>query len=118
MKFKIRDYELEIIEVDETNNEFYDSDKNQLKLYGNFKEDKQTINLFTNLSFERKRETLMHELAHAYMNIYYPTFFLKNSKIDDEFVCYFLATWSEEIIEITDRYFKEKKNGEDRAKQE
>ncbi len=58
----------------------------------------QVIYLDKNLTPDRMRQTLIHELAHAYMNEYYPT-----SWFDEEVLCNFVAIYAEDIIKVADK---------------
>lgn len=46
-----------------------DADDHSHRLYGNYDEPTQTITLDSELSFERKRETFLHENLHAIFSI-------------------------------------------------
>ena len=103
MKVKIKDYIYEIIEVDDTDTDFYkDGD---LMLYGQTTYLTQTIKIYKNLPIERKRETLIHELTHAFHDAYLTSFHLKD-KFDEEDVCCFMSSYGEDIIKIVKDYFK------------
>ena len=104
MKVKIKDYEYEIIEVDNTDGAFYkDGD---LKLYGQILYEGQIIKIYKDLSPIRKRQALIHELTHAFLDVYLQGQSLTN-KYNEEDVCCFIATYSEDILCIVNEYFKE-----------
>lgn len=60
--------------------------------------DKQTIYLFSMLKGRMLRKVLIHELTHAFMFSY--NFYLTIE--EEEFVCSFLDTYGDEIINDTD----------------
>lgn len=60
--------------------------------------DKQTIYLFSMLKGRMLRKVLIHELTHAFMFSY--DFYLTID--EEEFVCSFLDTYGDEIINDTD----------------
>lgn len=64
MKVKIKDYEYTIVEVDDNDANFIKD--NELVLYGQTLYTKQLIKIYKDLSPKRKRETLIHELTHAF----------------------------------------------------
>lgn len=107
-KIKIKNYTYTIEEVDNKNQEFVNKDGN-LKLYGQTIYTEQKIKIYKYLTKERKRETLIHELTHAFWDVYMASYHLKN-KFDEEDICCFIASYGEEIIKITDDYFKEEKS--------
>lgn len=102
MKVKIKDYEYEIIEVDETDGDFYKN--GVLKLYGQAKYDKQIIKIYKDLSPIRKRQTLIHELTHVFLDVYLAGQSLTN-KYNEEDLCCFMGTYSEDILRIVNEYF-------------
>ena len=81
MFIKIKNYQYEIIEVDNTDKDFYVD--NDLKLYGQTNYENQVIKLYKNLSYARKRETLIHELTHAFFDVYLGSYHIKD-KFDEE----------------------------------
>lgn len=107
MKTKIGNYEYEISEVDIEEKNFKNED-GSLRLYGETDYEEQTIKLYKDLTYERKRATLIHELTHAFHDVYLASFHIKD-KFDEEDICCFMASYSEEIIRITDLYFKVRK---------
>lgn len=102
MKVKIKDYEYTIEEVDETNKDFIRD--GGLVLYGQTVYERQLIQLYKNLTPIRKRQTLIHELVHAFHDVYLASQHVKD-KYDEEDICYFMATYSEDILKIVDAYF-------------
>lgn len=103
MKVKIKNYEYTIIEVDDTDEDFMKDGK--LQLYGQTIFSKQTIKIYKNLSPMRKRETLIHELTHAFFDVYLASYHIKDT-FDEEDICCFMGTYSEDILKIVDNYFK------------
>ena len=105
MKVKIKDYEYEIVEVDETNKDFVR--ENNLALYGQTIYEKQLIQIYKDLTPIRKRQTLIHELTHAFHDVYLASQHIKD-KFDEEDICCFMAAYSEDILKIVDKYLEVK----------
>lgn len=103
MFIKIKNYQYEIIEVDNTDKDFYVD--NDLKLYGQMNYENQVIKLYKNLSYARKRETLIHELTHAFFDVYLGSYHIKD-KFDEEDICHFMGAYAEKILKIVDKYFE------------
>ena len=103
MKIKIKNYDYEIIEVDDTDKDFMEN--GDLKLFGQTIYSKQLIKLYRDLPFPRKRETLIHELTHAFYDVYLNSYHIKD-KFDEEDIACFMATYSEDILKIVNDYFK------------
>jgi len=102
MKIKIKNYEWEIIEVDDTDKDFVvDS---EIRLFGQTIYSKQLIKLYRDIPITRKRETLIHELTHAFYDVYLNSYHIKD-KFDEEDIACFMATYSEDILKIVDNYF-------------
>ena len=78
MKVKIKNYIYEIIEVDENDNDFFEN--GNLKLYGQTIYEKQLIKIYKNLPLTRKRDTLIHELTHAFFDVYMSSYHKVNCK--------------------------------------
>lgn len=104
MKIIIKNYLYEIIEVDKEEEGFKTED-NDLRLYGQTIYEKQVIKIYKNLPYQRKRDTLIHELTHAFFDTYLSSFHTKD-KFDEEDVCCFVASYSEDILKIVNEYFK------------
>lgn len=104
MKVKIKDYEYKIIEVDNSDGDFYKN--GDLKLYGHIRYVEQIIKIYKDLSPIRKRQALIHELTHAFLDVYLAGQSLTN-KYNEEGVCCFMGTYSEDILRIVNEYFKE-----------
>lgn len=103
MEIRIKNYIYQIIEVDDTNKDFMTN--KGLALYGQTIYPHQIIKLYKDLLPTRKRQTLIHELTHAFMDVYLPSQHVKD-KFDEEDICCFMATYSEDILKIVNDYFK------------
>ena len=106
MKFKIKEYEYEVIEVEKEEKDFKNED-GELRLYGQTIFEEQKIKIYKNLKPRRKRETLIHELTHAFYDVYLASYHIKD-KFDEEDICCFMATYSEDILKIVNDYFEDK----------
>jgi hypothetical protein len=102
MKIKVKDYEYTIIEVDDTDGDFYKN--GDLKLYGQARFVDQIIKIYKDLSPIRKRQTLIHELTHVFIDVFLSGQAQRN-KYNEEDICCFIATYSEDILRIVDKYF-------------
>lgn len=103
MKFTINNFEYEIVEV----NKF---DKNLKIEYNDYRwgicdYKQRKIYLWKNLSFINKKQTLIHEVTHAFIEAY--GFY--QVKFNNEIVCDFVAAHLDEIQKIINAYFV--KNG-------
>lgn len=107
-KIKIKNYEYEIKEVEKEEKGFKTED-NDLRLYGQTNYEEQVIKIYKNLPYQRKRDTLIHELTHAFHDVYLASQHVKD-KFDEEDICCFMASYSEDILNIVNEYFKEIKN--------
>lgn len=103
MKIKIKDYNFNIVEVDDSDTDFV-KDKD-LVLYGQTIYPKQIIKIYKDLLPTRKRQTLIHELTHAFMDVYLASQHIKD-KFDEEDICCFIASYGEDILKIVNDYFK------------
>lgn len=103
MKVKIKEYEYTIVEVDNSDKEFFKD--GELRLYGQTIYEKQLIKIYNDIPPTRKRQTLIHELTHAFYDVYLGSYHIKD-KFDEEDICQFMATYSEDILEIVNKYFK------------
>lgn len=65
----------------------------------------QIIYLDKDLKKERMKQTLIHELTHAYINECYPS-----EIFDEEDLCNFIAIYSEDILTEANRIYKEVKS--------
>jgi Zn-dependent peptidase ImmA (M78 family) len=98
---KIKNFKWKIEEIeDKTNIDFWNSEEDFLKLYGQCHFDKQVIYLWKDITPERRRHTLIHELTHAFLD----TYIIKKEAYDEEDICNILGSYADDIIEITDLY--------------
>lgn len=104
MIIRIKNYEYEILEVGQEEKDFFD-ENSDLKLYGQTIYTKQKIKLYKDLTYQRKRETLIHELTHAFHDVYLASQHIKD-KFDEEDICCFMASYCEDILKIANDYFK------------
>jgi len=63
----------------------------------------QKIYLWDSVAYEKKRETLMHELLHCYIDCYVS---FQNMRFDEEIACHLAANSHDIIHKITEDYFK------------
>ena len=59
------------------------------------------------LPYERKKQTLRHELTHAFISSY---LLEQRETYTEEMLCEFVSIYSEGINKIVEDYFKEKEN--------
>ena len=110
MKIKVKDYEIEIIETDDKKDaDFWDKKEKRPKLFGNFDPVDCRIKIWKDMSEIQKRKTLMHELTHAFLFVYWGSHNLKQ-RYDNEDMCSFMETYGEDIMRITNEYFLEKES--------
>ncbi len=98
MKVKIKDLEYEIIEEGDGDKVYKD---NQMRL-GLCEYRQQKIYLLKDMTFDRKKRVLIHELTHAFIEAYGML-----GEFNEEQVCEFMAVHSREINDICDKYFGE-----------
>lgn len=102
-KIKIKDFEWKIYE---TNNEFcellYSQEEQRLVNYGITDYENQEITIWSDLPAERKRNTLIHELTHAFIDVYWQG---HSKEFNEEEVCCFLGGYAEDILKIVNSYF-------------
>lgn len=98
---KINNLTYRVLLVDDKDDpNFYDKEKDNIKLFGETNFVNQTIRIWKYLPEERKRTTIMHELTHAYFDCYLTSQHIKD-EFDEEDICCFVASYSEQIIELT-----------------
>lgn len=104
MKFKINDAEYEIKEVSQEIIKEEDTEEEDGYYYGQTRFQRQVILIDKNLSKERKRKTLIHELTHVYIRE-----FLTTRELDpnEEVLCDIHANCHDMIHKIVEDYFKE-----------
>lgn len=106
MKAKIKDdIYYEIIEVD-NQKDFPEQPSKDMLYYGQAVHYLQQIYLWSALPLSQKRQTLKHELAHAFIQ-HHALSNLEN--YSEETLCDFVGSFGEEIITICNEYFKEVK---------
>ena len=111
MEFKINNRTWKIVEMSQDDikaemKKHYDKPDELGKYFGMTYSDIQTIFLDKDLCQEQKRTTLLHELAHCYIESYITHL---NKNYTDEDVCDIISYSPDIIREIIDRYFKEVK---------
>ena len=102
MKVKIKDLEYQIIEEDDGEKVYKDKD-NQMRL-GLCEYLSTKIYLLKDMTIERKKRVLIHELTHAFIEAH--GIFIQ--KFNEEQVCEFMAVYSHEINVICEKYFEKK----------
>ena len=108
MKVRIKDYEYKITETnDKTDTEFWNKERGELILFGSCNNVSCEIKIWKDVSETQKRKTLVHELTHAFLFVYWGSYNLKE-KYDNEDMCCFVETYAEDILKITNEYFLEK----------
>lgn len=103
-KIKIKDFNWTIWE---TNNEFnenlYSQEEGRLVNYGITDYENQEITIWSDLPYERKRNTLIHELVHAFIDVYWQG---HSKEFNEEEVCCFFGSYGDDILKIVNSYFK------------
>lgn len=97
MKVKINHYMYEIIEVDN-----FDDAPDKTIAFGHTDFINQTIRLNKHLKSEQKKQTLMHELTHAFMMCY--GFGQITEQMPVEVMCDFIGCFAEDILRIANKY--------------
>lgn len=90
-----------ILVEDKDDKNFYDKETDNLKMFGETNFVNQTIRIWKHLTDERKRITIMHEITHVFYDSYLTSQHIKD-QFDEEDICCFVASYSEEIIKLTD----------------
>lgn len=105
MNIKIGNCNYKIEETkDKFNETFWNRKTNELKLYGQCDAVHGIITIWADLPEDRKRRTLVHELTHAFLYVYWESYTVKDM-YDNEDVCCFMETFGEEILKIVNEYF-------------
>lgn len=107
MKFKMNDSYYTIIEVEQEELQKEMSDENDGYYYGQTRFQKQIVLIDKNLSIERKRKTLIHELTHVYIREYLTT---RDINPDEEVLCDISANSHDIIHKIVEDYFNRKED--------
>lgn len=102
MKFKMNNSIYTIEEVSQEELQKEEIDENDGYYYGQTRFQKQIILIDKNLSVERKRKTLIHELTHVYIREYLTT---RNISPDEEVLCDIHANCHDIVHEIIENYF-------------
>lgn len=102
MEFEMNDSFYAIIEVSQEELQKEIADEDDGYYYGQTRFQKQIILIDKDLSVERKRKTLIHELTHVYIREYLTT---RDIKPDEEVLCDIHANCHDIIHEILDKYF-------------
>lgn len=92
-----------IIEVSQEELQKEIADENDGYYYGQTRFQKQIILIDKDLSVERKRKTLIHELTHVYIREYLTT---RDINPDEEVLCDIHANCHDIIHKIVENYFK------------
>lgn len=98
-QIQIKNYTWVIIEVEE----FKDSPENEIA-FGRCDYVNQVIRINANLSKQQKRQTLLHELTHAFMQAY--GLGQVSDTIPVEVMCDFLGTYADDMVKIADEWAK------------
>ena len=104
MKFEMNKsiYEIKEVTQDELQKEIADEEDGYY--YGQTIFQKQIVLIDKDLSYERKRKTLIHELTHVYIREYLTT---RDINPSEEVLCDIHANSYDIIHEIVEEYFKE-----------
>lgn len=102
MKARIYRYTFEIVEENNGDNVFTNSEEGTMRL-GLTDYVSQKIYIHRDLSLELKRRTLAHELSHAFLFGYG----LDSRGLDNELVCNFVANCYDDITRIVNEYMEE-----------
>ena len=109
MKFKMNNCFYEIKEVSQEELQREISDEEDGYYYGQTRFQKQIILMDKDLSIERKRKTLIHELTHIYIREYLTT---RDISPDEEVLCDIHANCHDIVHKIVEDYFKEENKEE------
>lgn len=104
MKFKMNGRNWQIQEVTQEEIKQIDGNVEEVgSIFGLTCYEKQTIYLWKDVVYEKKRETLMHELLHCYLDCYVS---FQNMRYDEEIMCHISANSHDIIHKIVEDYFK------------
>ena len=104
MKVKINNQTYTIKEVDDIGLISNESEN----IWGQCKYEDCEILIKKSLNLIRKKETLYHELTHAFMFEYG----LSQANLTSEIVCDFIGAFGERMTEIVNKYFDKKQHTE------
>ena len=100
MKVKINNTRYKIVEVDKI---ILDGAKKESVFFGSCNYQDETIELLSTLSPQKKKDTLVHELTHAFV--------FENGHTEDTYslekLCDLFGAYAENIMAIVRKYFKE-----------
>lgn len=85
----------------------YDGEPQEGRYFGLTYTDSQVIYIDKDLHIQQKRQTLLHELMHCYIDCY---LFNSRKGYDEEDVCNISSNSHQIIHKIVEKYFKEKYN--------
>lgn len=101
MRVKINQYMFDIVEEFNGEHVYYKEKEDGLYRIGLMNPIEQRIYLYSGLSYELKRNTLAHELTHAFLFAHG----LDGKELDEEMICDFVSLYHERITEIINCYF-------------
>lgn len=104
-KFKLNNIEYVIKEVEQEEFWEYEGNERKNQYFGQSHFLTQEIWLYKKLSYAKKRQTLYHELTHAYIREYLT---LNEISPTEEVLCDIAACSHDIIHEIVEDYFKER----------
>ena len=103
MLVEINGIEWQIIEVEEGNEHLKIGDD---ECYGTCRYDRQNIYLLKSMRLSMKKQTLIHELTHAFL---YEILLKRQKSYDNEEICIFVSKYGERIINLANKYMEIKK---------
>lgn len=103
-------WKISLVRSKEDNEDFYDKD-GVLCLYGQTNFSTQEIFISNEVTDERKLLTIIHELTHAFHDVYLASQHIKD-KFDEEDICCFMASYSQEILGLAKVIYFQLKNEE------
>lgn len=101
MTFKIKDrtWKIKLVSQEEF---IRTSEEKETFFFGQCDHVKQTIYILTDLTHEQAKQTLIHELTHAFMNVY--GFGHITEQVPLEIMCDFVGCYAEEIVKIAEKF--------------
>ena len=102
MKLTINNQSFEIVEQGDGDNVYINTSDDKMRV-GLTDFLNNTIYLHKDLSPQKKKQTLIHELTHAYI---YACGFSTEEFFDHELVCEFIEAYARNIISTADEYFR------------
>lgn len=98
MNLEINGNEWKIVEVNEKDEKLKINDK---ECWGTCMYEEQTIYICQEMRLSKKKQTLMHELSHAFLYEYLLKF---QENFDNEELCEFVAKYSQRIGNLANKY--------------